>query len=86
MKVTRRHGFPADYRTETSTDVPGTVVELCRSIVQDFPRSTVFTGQLMFHRETSIDKILHNQTAFAIQRRLQWEGIPTVIMPIKVKI
>ncbi len=86
VKVTRRHGFPADYRTETSTDVPGTVVELCRSIVQDYPRSTVFTGQLMFHKETWIDKVLHNQTAFAIQRRLQWEGIPTVIMPIKVKI
>ena len=86
VKVTRRHGFPADYRMETSTDVPGTVVDLCRSIVHDFPRSTVFTGQLMFHRETLIDKILHNQTAFAIQRRLQWEGVPTVILPIKVKI
>ncbi len=86
VKVTRRHGFPADYRMETSTDVPGTVVELCRSIVQEFPRSTVFTGQLMFHRETLLDKILHNQTAFAIQRRLQWEGVPTVILPIKVQI
>jgi hypothetical protein len=33
-----------------------------------------------------VDRILHNQTAFAIQRRLQWEGIPTMIMPIRVKI
>ena len=86
VKVTRRHGFPADYRTETATDVPTAVVELCRSILTQFPRSMVFTGQLVFHHETVVDRILHNQTAFAIQRRLQWEGIPTMIMPIRVKI
>ena len=71
---------------ETATDVPETVVEICAAIVEEYPRATVFTGQLMFHRDTFVDKILHNQTAFAIQRRLQWEGIPTVIMPIRVKI
>jgi hypothetical protein len=45
----------------------------------------VFTGQLVFHREAFVDRILHNQTA-AIRRRLQWEGILTMIMPIHVKI
>ena len=86
VKVARRHGFPADYRMETATDVPTTVVELCKSIVTEYPRSMVFTGQLIFHQETFVDRILHNQTAFAIQRRLQWQGIPTMIMPIRVKI
>jgi K+ transporter len=86
VKVTRRHGFPADYRMEASTDVIDAAVELCRSIVREYPRSTVFTGQLVFHRETFTDKILHNQTAYAIQRRLQWEGIPAIIMPIRVDI
>ncbi len=86
VKVTRRHGFPADYRMETATDVPTAVIDLCKSLVREYPRATVFTGQLVFHRETWVDKILHNQTAFAIQRRLQWEGIPTMIMPIRVKI
>jgi K+ transporter len=86
VKVTRRHGFPADYRMETATDVPTAVVDLCKSLTTEYPRVTVFTGQLVFHRETLVDKILHNQTAFAIQRRLQWEGVPTMIMPIRVKL
>jgi K+ transporter len=86
VKVTRRHGFPADYRMETATDVPTAVVDLCKSLTTEYSRVTVFTGQLIFHRETLVDRILHNQTAFAIQRRLQWEGIPTMIMPIRVKI
>jgi amino acid transporter len=84
VKVTRRHGFPADYRMEASADVIDAAVDLCRSIMYEYPRSTVFTGQLVFHRETFTDRILHNQTAYAIQRRLQWEGIPTIIMPIRV--
>ncbi len=84
VKVARRHGFPADYRTETTTDVIGAAVDICRAIAQEYPRSTVFTGQLIFHKETMADRILHNQTAYAIQRRLQWLGIPTIIMPIRV--
>lgn len=84
VKVARRHGFPADYRMEASADVIDAAVDLCRSIMHEYPRSTVFTGQLVFHRETFTDRILHNQTAYAIQRRLQWEGIPTIIMPIRV--
>jgi hypothetical protein len=84
VKVTRRHGFPADYRMAASTDVIDTAVDLCRSIISEYPRSTVFTGQLVFHRETFTDRILHNQTAYSIQRRLQWAGIPTIIMPIRV--
>jgi hypothetical protein len=46
----------------------------------------VFTGRLVFHHETFVDRILRNQTAIAIQRRLRWEGILTMIMPIRAKI
>jgi len=44
----------------------------------------VFPGRLVFHHETFVDRILHTQTA--IRRRLQWEGILTMIMPIHVTI
>ena len=30
--------------------------------------------------------LLHNQTSFAIQRRLQWEGIKTMILPVRARI
>ena len=59
---------------------------LCRSIPAEFPRCMVFTGRLVFHHETFVDRILRNQTAIAIQRRLRWEGILTMIMPIRAKI
>jgi len=86
IKVTRQHGFPADYRMDVGTDVIETASDLVESIVKEFPRSTVFTGKLVFRHEHPFQKILHNETAYAIQRRLQWNGIPTVILPIRVDI
>jgi amino acid transporter len=86
VKVTRVHGFPADYRTEIATDVVDSVTGLVEKTVREFPRSTVFSGKLVFRHENPFQRILHNETAYSIQRRLQWDGIPTVILPIRVDI
>jgi amino acid transporter len=84
VKISRKHGFPADYRMEVATDVVEAATQLCESIVREFPRATVFTGKLVFRNERFFSRLLHNETAFAIQRRLQWDGITTVILPIRV--
>jgi amino acid transporter len=86
VKITRSHGFPADYRTNIATDVVESVTELVESTVREFPRSTVFTGKLVFKRENPFQKILHNETAYAIQRKLQWNGIAAMILPIRVDV
>jgi amino acid transporter len=84
VKVSRKHGFPADYRMDVATDVVDAATEICKSITQEFPRATFFTGKLVFEQEKFYQRLLHNETASAIQRRLQWEGITTVILPIRV--
>jgi amino acid transporter len=84
VKITRQHGFPADFRMNVGTDVVDSVTELVESVVKEFPRSTVFTGKLVFRHENPFQKVLHNETAFSIQRRLQWDGVATVILPIRV--
>jgi hypothetical protein len=53
-------------------------------LTKEFPESTVFAGQLIFRQDRFFQRLLHNQTAFAIQRRLQWQGITTVILPIRI--
>jgi len=84
--LARRLGFAADYRMEVGTDVVESAVLQCKAIREEFPRSTVFTGQLTFRLEKFYHKMLHNETAFAIQRHLQWDGITTVILPIRVRV
>jgi amino acid transporter len=86
VDLARRLGIAADYRMAVGTDVVETATELCHEIAEVYPRSTVFTGQLTFRLEKFYHKMLHNETAFAIQRRLQWSGITSVILPIRVRV
>lgn len=84
VTLCRSYGYPADFRTDVGTDVVDTSTDLIEPIVKEFPRSTVFAGQLVFQHETPFQRILHNETAFAIQRRLQFAGITAVILPVRV--
>ncbi|MFH1147874.1 MAG: APC family permease [Pseudomonadota bacterium] len=86
VTLARKLGLPATYRMCLTTDVVQAAVSLCKDIREEFPRSTVFAGQLTFRLEKFYHRMLHNETAFAIQRNLQWEGITTVILPVRAKI
>jgi amino acid transporter len=85
VDLARETGFASDYRLDIGTDVVEVAVPLCEKIAQEFPNSTFFTGQIVFRHENPFQKILHNETAFAIQRRLQYSGITTVIMPVRAE-
>jgi K+ transporter len=80
----RRLGFSADSRYETATEAVMKVVEMCHRIRREYPRSIFFLGSLVFESDSLIYKILHNETAFAIQRRLQFAGLEAVVLPIRV--
>ncbi|HTZ38701.1 MAG TPA: APC family permease [Syntrophales bacterium] len=84
VTLCRSYGYPAEYRTDVGTDVVETATDLIESIVKEYPRSTVFAGKLVFRDETPFQRILHNETAFAVQRRLQFAGITAVILPVRV--
>jgi amino acid transporter len=84
--LAQRLGFSADYRMEVGTDVVETASHLCESIAEEFPKVMFFTAKLVFRHETIFHKLLHNETAFSIQRRLQWKGLPVVILPVRIDI
>jgi len=86
VDLARRLGFPAESRFDTGIDVVGTASALCERVAREFPKSTVFAGQTVFRRPGLINRILHNETAFAIQQELRWKGITTVILPIRINI
>lgn len=86
VELARRLGMAADYRFDMGTDVVESATQLCEKVAEEFPRSTFFTGQLVFERVHFFHKLLHNETAYAIQRRLQWDGLTTVVLPIRVQV
>jgi hypothetical protein len=86
VEMARKLGFPAESRFDTGIDVVATASELCERVAREFPKSTVFAGQTVFRRPGIVNRILHNETAFAIQQELRWKGITTVILPIRINI
>ena len=84
--LAQRLGFSADYRMDIGTDVVETASHLCESIAEEFPKVMFFTAKLVFRHETIFHKLLHNETAFSVQRRLQWKGLPVVILPVRIDI
>ena len=85
VDLARRLGFPSRAYMAIGTDVVDELEQLCRTVHRDFPKAVVFAGQLVFQRETWYGSLLHNQTAYSLQRRLQWDGIPMVILPTRVR-
>jgi len=43
-----------------------------------------FASRLVFQEERWYQRLLHNETPFEIQRRLQFSGLQTIIMPVRV--
>jgi len=79
-----RLGLPADYRLAMGTEAVAESVRVAGSIAREYPRAIFFAGKLIFEREKWFDRFLHNETAYAMQRRLQFAGLPMVVLPVRV--
>ncbi len=77
-------GWYAEYRCSLGVDLIEELEKLCKSVAQDFPRPVFFAGTLVFQQERFFSRLLHNQTPFALQRRLYFEGLDMMILPIRV--
>jgi hypothetical protein len=84
VDLAERIGLPAVGRTALGTDVVEEAEKICLSVAREFYEVTFFAGQVIFQRDQWYHHLLHNDTAFAIQKRLQWSGKTMVILPARV--
>jgi amino acid transporter len=80
----RRRGYYAEAIYSIGTEVVDEVVKLAPKILKRYPNAVFFGGQLVFKKDSLLSRWLHNYTAFAVQRRLYRDGIPVLILPIRV--
>jgi amino acid transporter len=81
----RQHGYYGEGISALSHDVVEGSATLAPKIVERFPQAVFFMGQLVFPEESFFSRLFHNNTVFAVQRRLYHLGIPFIIMPVRVK-
>jgi len=85
VELANRLGVAAQSRYSVGLDLVDELEKLCIAVQKEYPRASFFAGQLTFQQQKWFDSLLHNQTAFNLQRRLHWAGIPMLILPIRVK-
>ncbi len=80
----REHGYYAEGFYSLGTDVVDELAQIAPKIVEKFPNSVFFGGQLLFPKDTFASRRLHNYTVFAVQKRFYRAGFPFVLLPIRV--
>jgi hypothetical protein len=75
---------PSESVFAIGTDAVAEAEKLCLAVRQEFPVVTFFAGKVVFQRERWYQRLLHNETALAIQKRLTWAGATMVVLPTRV--
>ncbi|HKY31723.1 MAG TPA: APC family permease [Candidatus Polarisedimenticolia bacterium] len=84
VQYARSLGFNATSRHALGTLMVPEMRNLCAQVRKEFPRAVFFAGRLIFREEKFYHRWLHNQSSATLQRRLQFDGVPLVILPIRV--
>jgi amino acid transporter len=77
-------GVPASSEYAVGTEVAAEAAELAIGLVQWYPKVVVVAGQIIFEEDTAWNRLLHNETAFLVQRRLQHRGVPMIVLPVQL--
>jgi amino acid transporter len=84
VDLASRLGLAADYRTSVATEALAEAERLALDVSREFPRSVFFAGKLIFKVERFYQRLLHNETAYALQRRLQFAGMNAMVLPVRI--
>jgi amino acid transporter len=79
-------GLPAERVFSTGIEVAVEAEKIGTEQIARFPKGLFVAGQLLFEEDTTFSRILHNETAFLIQRRLQHSGIPMIVLPVRLRL
>jgi amino acid transporter len=74
----------ATARFSLGTDRVEELVKLAEDIQREYPNCVFFTSKLVFRNENWLTRLLHNQTALALQRKLHLSGMQMVILPMQL--
>ena len=77
-------GLPASSAFSVGTEIAVEAERIGLDMIKRFPKGLVVAGQLIFQEDTLWNRILHNETAFLIQQRLQHVGVPMIVLPVRI--
>ena len=77
-------GWAAKSYLAFGTDPIDEAAKLADQVREEFPNCIFFASKLVFEHENWLIRLLHNEAALSIQRRLHLHGMQMVILPMKI--
>jgi K+ transporter len=84
IRFMNHQGYYANGLSFIGLEVIQEMEKRSEEILAKYPNAVFFGGQLVFSRETFMNRWLHNYTVFALQRMFYHKSVPFVILPIRV--
>jgi hypothetical protein len=85
VRFLKAEGMFAQGFSAIGTDVSDEICGLAQSLYEKYPAAVFFGGQIVFVEDSFLTRLLFNHTTFAVQRRLHQQGIPFLVMPVRVQ-
>jgi len=83
LNYCHHHGMAATCFYDYGTDPVEKLTALAEKVSAQFPGCIFFSSKLIFVQDNWLSRLLHNDTAMALQRRLHLMGMQMVILPMK---
>jgi hypothetical protein len=85
VQYCHQHHQAASSFDDYGTDPVKLLSHRAEKIHCEFPNTIFFASKLIFSKDNWIMRFLHNETAFAIQRKLHLKEIQLIILPLRIQ-
>lgn len=79
-----QYGLAAKGYSAFGTDPVEEICKVSETIAKRYPNCIFFASKLIFENDNWMLRVLHNETAVALQRQLHLQGQELVILPMKL--
>jgi len=79
-------GLHADYAFGVGPDINIEAERQARLVSEKYPQVLFVAGQLTFEEDTLWSRLMHNETALGVHRRLHHHGLPMIVLPVRIQL
>lgn len=79
-------GLRADFAYGVGPDVNAEAERQAKAVSEKYPYVLFVAGQLTFEEDTLWNRLMHNETALAVHRRLHHHGLPMIVLPVRLSL
>jgi amino acid transporter len=84
LDLARGMGIEAEQHLAVGTDVVEALERLAVETAEKYQGILFVAGQIVFERETLATRLLHNEVAFILQKRLTFRGLDLLVLPVTI--